>query len=131
MIFDPGATTGFAVLDEHGEPLFTAALNLEELSRFIMFVVTIDAKVVVEQGPEWGHHSLITRRAERLILDMFPDAHRVLPSQWKSHPVSRKRVTNLRRLATVHERDAVRLGKWFTITGGTHGSQATKGSHTT
>lgn len=113
MVFDPGATTGFAALDTRGRVLITMPLPIDELEEFLYFVSYIeDVTVVVEDSPNFGHHSPVTRRAEELILDTFPDAHRIPPTRWKSHPAFHKRIQTLGKLTT-HEHDAVRLGKWF------------------
>lgn len=119
IAFDPGASTGVAVLDEFGNILLTETFTIQELEGFMDFTLWIadDIEVVVEQGPEYGHHSPVTRRAEELILDVFSSAHRVLPGHWKSHPHYRKRVHIPKRLVTVHEHDAVRLAQWFQETG--------------
>lgn len=124
IAFDPGASTGVAVLDEFGEILFTQTFTIQELEGFMDFTLWIadDIEVVVEQGPEYGHHSPVTRRAEELILDVFSSAHRVLPGHWKSHPHYRKRVHIPKRLVTAHEHDAVRLAQWFQETGASNAS---------
>lgn len=115
IVFDPGASTGFAALGEDGSILVTMTLSIQELPGFMDFIAFIgdDVDVVVEQGPEYGHHSPITRRAEGIILDIFPSANRVPPGHWKTHPHYRRRVHIPRRLVTAHEHDAVRLGQWF------------------
>ena len=135
IIFDPGGSTGFAALDECGEVLFTVTLSIQELNGFLEFIQLLTDEifidVVVEQGPEFSHHSPVTRRAERMILEIFPNAHRVPPTKWKSHPISARHVNIPKRLVTKHEQDAVRLGRWFQRDrSNTHGSQATKGTHT-
>jgi hypothetical protein len=114
IVFDPGAYTGFAALASDGEVLITFTFNLQDLEGFLYLVQYIvdDVEVVVEAGPEYGHHSPITRRAEAKILDVFPEAHRVPPTRWKSHPAYRKRVQMPKRV-TVHEHDAIRLGRWY------------------
>lgn len=127
IAFDPGASTGVAVLDEFGEILLTETFTIQELDSFMSFMLWISRvhfEVVVEQGPEYGHHSPVTRRAEELILDVFSSAHRVLPGHWKSHPHYRKRVHIPKRLVTAHEHDAVRLAQWFQETGASNASVA-------
>lgn len=122
MAFDPGGTTGFAAIANDGRVLYTTNLLLDQLERFVEFcdMMDQDAEIVVEGGPEWKHHSPVTRRAEAVILDMFPSAHRVLPNQWKGHPASRKLSELIGRtiMMTKHEHDAARLGIWFKETGG-------------
>ena len=127
IVFDCGASTGIAVLDEDSNVLFTTTLLLQELEGFLEFLrikignFDSDIDVVVEVGPEFGHHSPVTKRIELLILDTFPNAHRIKPSQWKSHPQSRKRIDLPRRMATIHEKDAAHLGTWFQLTGERNG----------
>ncbi len=121
IAFDPGGETGFAALDKYGNVLVTMTLSIQELEGLLTFLDEIWSPgrldVIVEQGPETGHHSPVTRRAERMILDIFPSAYHVQPTRWKSHPAYRKRVHIPRRLVTAHEHDAVRLGQWFIRTG--------------
>lgn len=120
IAFDPGSSTGVAVLSEYGEILFTTTLSIIELEHFMNFMLWVeeDIEVVVEQGPEYGHHSPVTRSAESIILEVFEAAHRVLPGHWKSHPSSSKPL--LRGVKTRHEHDAVRLAQWFQETGETN-----------
>lgn len=112
LVFDPGGTTGFAALDERGEALYTTALLFDQLEGFLELLATSDVECVIEQGPQWGHHSPVTKRAEAVCRDAFPDATFIPPNRWKSHPASRKN-GDRRRYATQHERDAVMLGRWF------------------
>lgn len=119
--FDPGATTGFAAIGVTGKVIYTAAIQFGELERFLTTLqpMECEVEVVVEQSPSFGHHSPITRQAERIILDEYPNASRITPSQWKSHPRFRRRL----KLAnvTIHEQDAARLGKWYYMIGEKNG----------
>lgn len=119
IAFDPGATTGFAILSEDGRVLFTQAIVIDGLEGFLDFLnvmgVTVDRSidVVIEIGPQFEHHSPVTRRVEAKLRAMFPEAYLIQPSQWKSHPASRN--VDLRHTLTTHEKDAARLGRWFQV----------------
>ena len=113
FVFDPGAVTGFAVLDgETSDVLFTAPMGITELEAFVHLEPSQGVTVIVEAGPQWGNHSSITQRAETIIINKYPSAYRVPPNQWKNHPASVFKDRHI----TVHECDAVRLGKWFLAT---------------
>jgi hypothetical protein len=70
---------------------------------------TSSFEVVIEKGPEWQQHSPITRSVETNLLDIFPKAHLVTPNRWKGHPAAKCS----EKLGTKHEKDAVRLARWF------------------
>lgn len=112
LVFDPGATTGFAALSGDGRVLFTVALILDEIEPFIELLDCIlrpGLDVVIEKGPTRSN-SPVTRRVEGKLLEAFPNAHLVQPSQWKGHPASR--LSHIR-FSTRHEQDAAGLGRWF------------------
>lgn len=115
LAFDPGASTGYAALDERGLVVNSATFDIKELEKFLEEIRSVSWNIVVEVGPSYQHHSPVTRSAERLILDTFPNALRISPSRWKSHPAPRRNM-NINRLKTQHERDAARLGRWYQVT---------------
>jgi hypothetical protein len=111
IAFDPGVTTGVAVLDSKGNIINTMAVNerlvvgnAKRLRRKYH-----DVKVVIEQGPLWRSDSQLTRTVEGELRNIFPDAVLIPPNRWKGHPAAKC----TERMNTTHERDAVRLGRWF------------------
>lgn len=108
MAFDPGGTTGFAMLNRKSDVVYTAALTLDALRGFV-YILRKDTDVVIEDGPSWGHHSPVTKRAEEVCKEAFPNAHLVPPSRWKSPPAKKRDY----RYVTRHEQDAVGLARWF------------------
>jgi predicted RNase H-like nuclease (RuvC/YqgF family) len=131
IAFDPGATTGFAVLSGDGRVLHTAAIWVDVLEEFLEFLAfagnTIDdvVDVVIEIGPKVQNHSPVTRRVEAILCERYSNANLVQPSQWKSHPASRRKV----KASTKHEKDAVRLAHWFQIRGGRNAEADTAGTN--
>lgn len=116
LVFDPGGTTGIALLDTSGAILRTEAYSPSETLAYARRMEVKCRKksldsfaVVIEKGPEWQQHSPITRSVEVKLREIFPDAHLVTPNRWKGHPASKCR----ERLGTRHEKDAVKLGRWF------------------
>lgn len=130
IAFDPGATTGFATLSEDGRVLFTRAIVIDELEGFLEFLNVTGAAwvglidIVIEIGPQFEHHSPVTRRVEAKLRSMFPEAYLIQPSQWKSHPASRGLV--LRHTLTAHEKDAARLARWFQVRREDEGENTTR-----
>jgi hypothetical protein len=111
LVFDPGASTGFAAFTTDGKLLATAVLTIDELEDFIHMCQYMDTtEVVIEASPKWSHNSPITRVAEGHLVTAFPSAILIPPTRWKSHPASH---IKLARNLTQHERDAVRLGTWY------------------
>jgi hypothetical protein len=111
LVFDPGASTGFAAFTTGGKLLATAVLLLDELGEFVHTCQYMDAtEVIIEASPQWSHNSPITRLAENFLVSTFPSATLIPPTRWKSHPVSHFKLDEG---TTVHERDAVRLGMWY------------------
>lgn len=114
--FDPGITTGFAVVEDKAI-LHTRACSLEEVLQKNIFVPVIeflwdkDTKAVVEQGPSWGrNYNEPLAKVEAHLREILPYAEWVTPAQWKSTLFKKRRfdwkMSN-------HEKDAVRLGLWY------------------
>jgi len=129
LAFDPGMTTGVAVLDSKGNIVSTVALDerlvvgkAKRLKRMYK-----DTAVVIETGPLWRSDSTLTRTVEGELLSIFPDASLVPPNRWKNHPAAKC----TEKLTTTHERDAVRLGRWFLARRITHGESQDKEANTT
>lgn len=119
LAFDPGGTTGFAVLDENARLRFTYPIVIDALDDFLECLDILGAAwvgivdIVIEIGPQYEHHSPVTRRVEARLREKFPTAFLVQPSEWKSHPATRQ--IKLRSSITMHEKDAARLGYWFQV----------------
>jgi hypothetical protein len=118
LAFDPGGTTGVALLDRStGIILRTEAFTPSEVLEYARrmevkrraFTPVDNFIVVIEKGPEWQQHSPITRSVEVKLRSIFPDAHLVTPNRWKGHPAA----VCKERMTTKHEKDAVRLARWF------------------
>lgn len=115
--FDPGVTTGIAVLDEDGTPLETYAVATNEVEEFAKWAVETypDADAIIESPPEWGGNMRpVTQGVEETLKRYFPDAVWAYPGQWKGHPATRP--DSSLRGKTQHEKDAVGLGRWFKAT---------------
>jgi predicted RNase H-like nuclease (RuvC/YqgF family) len=111
LVFDPGASTGFAAFNADGKLLVTDALSIDELGDLVhIWQYMHPMEVVIESSPQWSHNSPVTRLAENFLRSAFPSATLIPPSRWKSHPASH---IKLDRNMSIHERDAVRLGTWY------------------
>jgi hypothetical protein len=110
LAFDPGAVTGVAVVSAK-KVIRTEALNAELVLQFArrMRRKYRGALVVIEEGPKWRSDSPLTRNVEGELKKLFPDAALVPPNRWKGHPAAQCH----EQLATTHQRDAVRLARWF------------------
>jgi hypothetical protein len=114
LAFDPGVSTGIAILEEDGSVVNTYVRSFDEMSdEFITGLSNIykDAAAVAEQGPLTGNYRPLTQTIEERLRKAFPKIEWVTPGQWKGHPAARS-AQALPRL-TQHERDAVGLGRWF------------------
>jgi predicted RNase H-like nuclease (RuvC/YqgF family) len=115
IAFDPGVTTGIAIVNARNKVLYTAAIN----ERMVTFAAKRlrrkfkEAPVAIETGPLWRTNSNLTRNIEQELREVFPSATLVRPSQWKRHPAAKCS----EKLVTTHERDAVRLARWFIAKG--------------
>lgn len=120
LAFDPGGTTGVALVDGTGAILRTEAFSPSEAITYARrmavkrraFNPPGNFLVLIEKGPEWQQHSPITRSVEVKLREIFPDAHLVTPNRWKGHPASKC----AEKVPTRHEKDAVRLARWFLFT---------------
>lgn len=114
LAFDPGASVGFAALSSDGRLTVTRTIWANDLDAFLQHLrvklFPAEYDVVVEKSPEFQHHSPVTKRVEAILVEEYPEAHLVQPSQWKNHPVSRRK---LQGQLTQHERDAAHLALWF------------------
>ena len=111
---DPGVSCGVAILED-GDVLrtFTDEYPFPEL-RLALEEVPAGSTVVVEQGPSWGgHNTNLTQEAELVVRESELPTSWVTPSQWKGTPASK---TSVPRGISQHERDAVRLARWFMST---------------
>lgn len=118
LAFDPGATTGVALIDRTGTIMRSESFSPSETLEFANRMASLRRKVgthirvVIEKGPDWQQHSPITRHVEAELRRIFPDAYLVTPSRWKGHPAAKCH----ERVATRHEKDAVRLARWYQST---------------
>jgi predicted RNase H-like nuclease (RuvC/YqgF family) len=121
IAFDPGATTGIAVVNARNQVMYTAAVSERTISLQAKRIRRKykDAPVAIETGPLWRSNSNLTRNVEQELRNIFPSAALIRPNQWKSHPAAECN----ERLHTTHERDAVRLARWFIAKGVTDNAE--------
>lgn len=114
LAFDPGVTTGVAVLAPTGDVLSTYALRSREDVKGMAIRLNDrhqGAAVVIEQGPlQGGNYRPLIQGIEEDLREIFPDAAWVGPGEWKGHPSARP--THVMRGLTQHEKDAVGLGRF-------------------
>ena len=111
--FDPGVTTGIAVIGAGRDVLYTCAVRtIEEVDEQIAFLQKVysESRQVAELPPTSGHYRQHTQQVEERIRSAFPDVEWVPPGSWKRHPASD--FSDLRG-KTQHEKDAAGLGRWF------------------
>lgn len=115
IIFDPGVSTGAAVLEDDGTVVDSWTLHeVGEVERKVRHLhgAYPDADVVVEQPPLLGgNYRPHTQQIEAAISGAFSEITWVSPGQWKGHPAARS--DSSMRGKTQHEKDAVSLGRWF------------------
>lgn len=116
LSFDPGVTTGVALLMDDGSVRYTTTISsVEELEAYCWAVkndsqLKEDIVCVAEEGPKQsGNYRPYIQDIETVIKKHFPDVNWVPPGQWKGHPAASAPVVN----ATQHEKDAVGLGRWY------------------
>jgi hypothetical protein len=119
LAFDPGVTTGVAVLEEDGSIIKTYAFSdPDKVERFAQRakVEYPNSDVVIEAPPQWaGNFRPLIQQVEEKLRSIFPDACWVNPGQWKGHPTAD--LSTLSGLGyTQHEKDTVGLGRWFRAT---------------
>jgi predicted RNase H-like nuclease (RuvC/YqgF family) len=120
LSFDPGGTTGVAVVGEKGNIIRTEALNADQIVGHAerLHRKYESAVVVIERGPVWRSDSPLTRNVEGKLRQIFPNAALVTPNKWKGHPTARCD----EKLPTRHQRDAVCLARWFLSKGALNGN---------
>jgi len=140
LSFDPGLTTGFAVLDiEETKSQFTprlvysqAILSDDLLDRsFGVSLPTLVGEVELGQLSyisefvpiaTFSKLSQTLLRVQARILTFFPEVEFVLPGAWKSSPTYLE--TKLfKRLITVHEKDAARMALFWYISNYSEGKE--------
>jgi predicted RNase H-like nuclease (RuvC/YqgF family) len=129
IAFDPGVTTGVAVVDGNGNIRYTAALDerLVKSKAKQLRHKHKNALVIIEVGPIWRNDNPLTRTVESEIFSIFPEAELVTPNLWKRHPAAKC----TEKLTTTHERDAVRLGRWFLARRVTNAKRQSEETNTT
>ena len=120
LFFDPGPSTGIAVVDGDSVLFTTVVRNasddeLEDIAASLAEKYA-QASVGIEAPPMLsGNMRPVTQRIEEILRKHFQNARWVRPSDWKNTPSARTKVpSNL----TQHEKDAVRAGRWMERVGG-------------
>lgn len=112
--FDPGVSTGAAVIDDSGAIVETSVGRTLEDAHLIAVRFKQDYPenyVVIEEPPlRGGNYRPHTQQVEEDLRKIFPDATWISPGQWKGTPASRG---SLPKYLTQHEKDAVGLARWF------------------
>lgn len=115
LIFDPGPSTGVALLNWEGMILHTEVLvTIEEVKEHVAKQrknLPRNVTIVAEEGPVTGQYRKYTQQVEEVIRTAFPDTVWVKPGEWKGHPAATVTVEEARN-RTQHEKDAVSLGRY-------------------
>lgn len=114
IAFDPGITTGVAVISDDGSIVETYAIqDVDRVNEKIDLLADSfpDAESVAEEPPRHGgNYRPHTQEIEAGIKRRFPDTYWVIPGQWKGHPKAR---TSDLSHCTQHEKDAAGIGRWY------------------
>lgn len=114
IAFDPGVSTGGAVIGDAGEVIETSVGRTVDDARKMAFRWAQDYPgfdVVAEASPSLsGNYRAHTQQVENIVTEVFPATAWVNPSQWKGTPASRGAMPDG---LTQHEKDAVSLGRWY------------------
>lgn len=116
LAFDPGITTGVALLQDDGSIIETQLLTSPEHVHKYCWKKsdTKNLRVVVEKAPELSsNYREYIEQIEQTIKKWFKDVTWITPGQWKGHPVAQ--VTDDMKDLVIHERDAVGLGRYFQL----------------
>lgn len=113
IVVDPGVSTGVAMFDDHGRAKsFTTRAPFDELRNLIQ--AHADANVVAEDAPETHrHHSQPHATVAGILTSEGRGVFWIRPTSWKRHPQARLSGRDFDEAATEHERDAIRLGRWY------------------
>lgn len=108
--WDPGLTTGVAVIDRTGMVLFTAAYEMVDNKTIVALKRRYPgANACIEDSPDHNRmHRGITDRVERELRRHYPHAVWIKPATWKGHPASH---VDLPKGTTKHEKDAAGMGR--------------------
>ena len=123
LSFDPGITTGYALISTSGVLLVSGNLDLDDLRESPILEGMKNAEgllVIMETVPIFGNSALGRRLHEvnSILEGFFPTAVKILPGTWKSipsiinFPVPK---TWLGKPMTPHQKDSYRMGMFFLI----------------
>jgi hypothetical protein len=115
VTIDPGTTTGVARVKSSGHVVetFVDRYPFDTLRNYLRRDLC-GAKVVCESGPGFGRHNTFhLESVEQIVRDEVDEVTWVSPGQWKGTPAASSPVS---RGLTQHERDAVRLARWYMTT---------------
>jgi len=114
IAIDPGMSAGIAMFD-HREFLvrvFTSKHPHAPLREVLL--ANADVLVVCERAPRLRRRQPSTTEFVEALVARFANKRvDVRPTDWKGHPGARLMRPDYDAASTVHERDAVSIGRWF------------------
>lgn len=116
---DPGPSTGIAEFEGSDVVATTTTQEPHDLLRQRLRVLNREhpgLTVVCEQGPKIRHYADACAEVEAIVRQEADAIYWVRPSQWKPHPSAKLEEDDP--IQTRHERDAVKLGRYFIAQGG-------------
>lgn len=123
LTFDPGITTGWALLSDTGELVDCGVLTLEGAQAPDQVEKTYDITTVIIEDVPIPTNSEMNRQLLDLTVLLkvrYPNAVLVRPGVWKTTPArfaSLPEEWNERKLTT-HEKDAIHIGLWYVMSQG-------------
>ena len=115
LAIDLGSTSGWAVVNESLRVPKSGHVSDSHFVEVIGGVIqTYDPENIVCEEPILIHGPLgaTLRDISDAFRQLCPNAIYVRPSDWKPHPMSKAPL----RVKSIHERDAIRIGRWFVKT---------------
>lgn len=118
VVVDPGLSTGVAYFEGNlVVENFTTSAPHTQLESYLRAIKEQNGtlEVLCEQGPTNHRRQADACVPVETIVKQEADViHWVRPSDWKGHPAATLRASD--RPATRHERDVLRMGRWFLAT---------------
>jgi hypothetical protein len=110
LAIDPGITTGVALLDHDGSIIESYEVKGDEAYAIVALIADETYHdVVIEQGPA-SRDNRFMDELDGWLRAVFPDAHWLLPGEWKGTPRAMQKVDGV---LSHHAKDAVRMGREY------------------